>query len=389
MKSKDLFKENYRQKLADALNGAEPDGVVTVFEEFATELSNSIMADVQAYQQTQDASILARRGVRQLTSNEKKFYQSFINLVKTGDIKQAFTGYENTFPEEWVNEVTENIRSEFPLINALDFVTARGVIRKILKNGSSAAIATWGPLTDTLKGELTAKAELIDITICKVMAYLPIAKDILDAGIVWFDVYARALIVEALGNAACQAVVSGTGKNEPIGMIRNCSSTAAVVDGVYPLQTAKKITDLSVKTMGDLFSTLAVDSNGKIRVIKRAIFVCNPVDFYSKVLPSIAYQNAAGEWVYKTPFPVDFYEEPTVDAGKAVIGIEKGYIFGVGFGGDKGAIDYDDSVRLFNDERVYYGKMHANGMPKDAKNFIYLDISKLSVPAEPSEPAEE
>lgn len=377
MKSKDLITADFRAKLQKALNGEDPNAVVEVFTQYAEDLQKNILADYENFQQTNDSNILASRGVRQLTAEEKKFYQAFVSATETGDLKQAFEGLENAYPETVINSVLENMRSEFPLLAEIDLVGASSLVTKMLKNGSSAVFAEWGEINSNIKGELAAKIDLIDITLCKLTAWIPISKDMLQAGLNWLDAYVRALLVEAAGNALCKAAVDGDGKTSPIGMMRDCSSTASVVGGVYPRQTAIKIDDLSVETFCALYAALAKDSLGKSRTVNGVVFVVNPTDYYLRILPKIAYRNAAGEYVYTIPLPIKFIQEPTVEEGLATIGIGKGYFLGVGYGGKNGAIDFDDSYKFLEDLRTYATKIHANGCPKDSNNFILLDISAL------------
>ena len=61
---------------------------------------------------------------------------------------------------------------------------------------------------------------------------------------------------------------------------------------------------------------------------------------------------------------------------KAVIGIDKQYLAGLGFGKD-GKIDFDDSVQYIEDNRVYAVKGYANGRARDNMCFLLLDISNL------------
>ena len=279
MKSKDLITADFRAKLQKALNGEDPNAVVEVFTQYAEDLQKNILADYENFQQTNDSNILASRGVRQLTAEEKKFYQAFVSATETGDLKQAFEGLENAYPETVINSVLENMRSEFPLLAEIDLVGASSLVTKMLKNGSSAVFAEWGEINSNIKGELAAKIDLIDITLCKLTAWIPISKDMLQAGLNWLDAYVRALLVEAAGNALCKAAVDGDGKTSPIGMMRDCSSTASVVGGVYPRQTAINIVDLSVETFCALYAALAKDSLGKSRTVNGVVFVVNPTDY--------------------------------------------------------------------------------------------------------------
>lgn len=65
-----------------------------------------------------------------------------------------------------------------------------------------------------------------------------------------------------------------------------------------------------------------------------------------------------------------------VPSGKAVMGIAKQYFCGIGTGKD-GVIEYDDSYKFLQRERVYAGHLYGNGKPKDNNSFLVLDISEL------------
>ena len=378
MKSKDLNKLNFRQALADALNGEDTDKVSGVFEQYAQAVRDDITADYDAYKQTQDAAILAQRGVHQLTAEERTFYEHLRTALETGDVKQAFTGLDSAYPETVINEVTAGIQSEFPLLAAIDFEVTPTLVNKVLRNGASAALAKWGALNTAITEELSGALDMLDITSCKLTAWMPIAKDMLQAGLEWLDAYVRALLVEATGLALCKAVISGNGKNCPIGMDRDVSATATVVNGEYPQMDAVTIADLNVDTICALFAALTEDETGRSRTVKGVILVVNPMDYYLRVLPKIAYRNAAGEYVYTLPMPLEIIQDANVTVGEAVFGIGKNYILRGGYGGKTGAIDFDDSVKFLDDVRVYASKLHANGCPKDSKSFLLLDISGIS-----------
>ncbi|MBP9989607.1 MAG: hypothetical protein KBT46_08950 [Ruminococcus sp.] len=348
MKSKDL-KFNFRQALSDALNGNDSEKVFDVFEEYGNTIREEITADMKLYQQTQDANILAARGVRQLTSKEKEFYQAWMNSAETGDIKQAFTGIENAFPETTILSITESIKSEFPLLDAIDFVITPSLVTKVIKNGAKAARAEWGPITDEIKKEVNGAIDILDITLCKLTAWFPVAKDLFRGGMEWVDAYAREILVEASGNGFCYAAVKGDGKYSPIGMARDCSKEAAVVNGQYPMQEPIAIENLNVDTWCALFAVLAKDELKRPRKVEGVIVVANPIDYYCRILPKIAYRNQAGEWVYTVPMPITFIQDTNVDIGTAIIGIGKNMKMYAGYGGKDGAIGFDDSYNYLED----------------------------------------
>ena len=65
-----------------------------------------------------------------------------------------------------------------------------------------------------------------------------------------------------------------------------------------------------------------------------------------------------------------------LERGEAIIGMGYKYFAGAGMG-KEGRIEYDDSYRFLEDERVYLIKLYANGFPMDNNAFLHLDISDL------------
>lgn len=69
------------------------------------------------------------------------------------------------------------------------------------------------------------------------------------------DAYVRAVLAEALGYGLAYGIVAGTGKDQPIGMLKDING--AVTNGVYPDKTAITITSLDAVTIGGIGATLA------------------------------------------------------------------------------------------------------------------------------------
>jgi hypothetical protein len=106
------------------------------------------------------------------------------------------------------------------------------------------------------------------------------------------------------------------------------------------------------------------------------LFICNPVDYYTKVMPAVMYQNADGIWVSRFPFPTKVIQSVHVGANEAIIGIGKRYFFGLGTG-KGGKIEYSDHFHFLEDERVYLTKLYGDGKPLDSTSFKVLDITNL------------
>ena len=225
--------------------------------------------------------------------------------------------------------------------------------------------------------ELTSGFKEVDTGLLKLSAFIPICKAMLDLGPEWLDRYIRQVLAEALANGMEYGIVAGSGKDEPIGMIRQVGENITTTGGVYPEKAPVKLTDLSPATMGNLICIIAADPNGNARVVNGLILVVNPQDYFQKVMPATTLQAPDGSYRNDVlPYPARIVQSPALPRGKAVLGIGRLYWAFVGMN-KNGRIEYDDSYRFLEDERVYLIKTYANGMPADNNAFLVLDITGL------------
>lgn len=381
MKSKDLLKQELMANLSKAMQSEDEGAIAQAFTDFAESVQQSVLEDVKLYQQTADKEILAKRGIHQLTQKEMNFYQGIIDAMKSDNVRQAFTDINIAFPETVIDNVIADIKAEHPLLNIINFQNTT-VLTKIVVNKKGIQLAKWGALGSAISQELEGALGKIDLTLCKLTAFMPISKDMLAVGPEWIDAYVRATLSEAIAHALEKAIITGTGNNEPIGMDRDVSDGVSVSGGVYPKKTAKKITDLSPKTYGELLSTLAtdpVDKTGKkTRTVDSVVLIVNPKDYFTKVMPATTVQAADGSYKNNVfPFPTTAIQSSGVDEGSAIIGLPKKYFMGIGAGSNGGKIEYSDEYKFLDDERVYISKLYGNGRALDDNAFILLDITGL------------
>lgn len=378
MKSKDLIQQELKDNLVQAFKSDDENAIAQAFSSFAESVQQNVMNEFNAYQQTADKTILAKRGVHQLTADESKFYQSIIGAMKSGNPRQAFTDLDLAFPETVIDNVIADIKTAHPLLDAISF-TNTTILTKILLNKQGAQLATWGPLNSAIAKELEGAIGKIDLTICKLSAFMPIAKDMLEAGPAWIDAYVRGVLSEAIALALETAIVTGTGNNEPIGMDRSVADNVTVTGGVYPQKEPLVITDLEVVTYGALLGTLSKAPNGKTRPVASVLLIVNPTDYFTKVMPATTIRAVDGTYTHDVfPFPTTVIQSPAVDEGSAIIGLASKYFMGIGAGTNGGKIEFSDEFRFLDDERVYLTKLYGNGRALDDNAFILLDISKLT-----------
>lgn len=376
IKSPEMKSADFREKIAKALNSENPDELANVIAEYAESISTDLLADMRAYEATKDASILAARGVRQLTSEEKGFYEKMQKMFRTGNVKESFTAGTGTLPVTLINAISEDIKKEFPLLDAIDFDVS-GTVTKFLINKQALQFAAWGGFGTSIENELSGSIGVLDVTSNKLYALLPVSKDYADAGVEWIDVYIRAILVESIGAALVKGVTQGTGKNMPIGMNRDCSDEATVVAGVYPEQEAIEVEDLSIETLSAILAELAVDDTGRQRMINELLLVCNVVDYYQKIVPEFSVKDLNGNTVIKPPYPIRIELDPSLDTDTVIMGIAKRYKLRASFGNKSGVIDEDKSYMFGDDMNAYSIKLLANGRPAGSRDFVVLDISGI------------
>ena len=381
MLNKDNIKElEIAQRISNISNAAK-EGDTEAFENGLGEMFQSIhdqvLAEAEAMKGSADAAILAQRGVRQLTSAEKAFYDKFIEASKAadGNISMALTNADKTFPLTIINQVMEDMKQNHPLLDAVDTITVSGAAR-LLVNADGGEYATWGALESAITTEIDSAFKSVDLGQFKLSAWMPISIDMLELGAAWLDSYIRTCLSEALAIGFENAIVTGTGKDQPIGMDRQVQADVTIVGGVYPKKDALTVTSFDRSSYGALVAQLAQNEQGKPRAVRDLILVVNPFDYFSVVMPATTVMTPDGKYVNDVlPVPTKIIQSVAVTQGEAILGMGKKYFLGVG--GNRG-VQFSDEYKFLEDKRYYKTVAYANGLPKDNNAFLRLDISNLT-----------
>ena len=359
-------------RINEAVKNGDEAAFATAFADWTKYVEDAVLAEARGLVDAYDNKVLAGRGVRQLTSEERKFYDAFIAAAKSAIPQMAFTGTDVILPKTIIDSVFEDVVKEHPLLSFIDFQPTAGLTEILISTTSGAGV--WGDVTAAISGELSANFTKIELAKNKFTAYVLIAKGMLDLGPEWLDRYIRAMLVEALAYGLESAIVDGNGKNKPIGMTRKLSGDSG---GEYPYKTPVTITDLSQDTYGTILNTLSQAPNNNRRAISRVLLVVNPADYYTKVMPATTVLAPDGTYTRNVfPFPTDVVQSAAMPAGYAVMGIADKYFVGLG-SAREGRIEYDDSVKWFEDQRAYSIRFYADGRAKDENAFVYLNITNL------------
>lgn len=382
MKNLDTMKAKKSEifaSISKAVAEGNQDAFMQAYEDLANAIQEAVMQEANGLMQSNDNAILAGRGVRSLTSDEDKYYQAVIGAMKSSNPRQALSDVSVTMPITVIEAVFEDLQAAHPLLDAVDFVNTSGMV-EYLMNTSNTNLATWDALCAEIVTEAVGGFKKVDLAHKKLSAFLPVCKAMLDLGPAWLDRYVRALLGEALYNGLEDGIIAGDGLLEPIGMIRNLAAAVDPVTG-YASKAVIPITSLDTDTYGALVAQLVVGPAGASRVVNEVIFICNPADYYSKVMPATT-KLVNGEFV-KDIFPIKttVIQSASIPVGKAILGLPKKYFMGIGTQ-KSGKIEYSDEYRFLEDERVYLVKLYGNGSPKDNNAYLYLDIAglKKSVP---------
>lgn len=378
MKSKDVLameKAAIVQKMNQAIESNDTKAFSDTFVELCRKIEDNVLEQAKELMAEQDTTILAQRGVRQLTSKEREYYEKVIEAMRSGNPKQALSNIETGMPETIIDSVFEDLRTNHPLLSRISATTVAGLTRMMF-NTHGEEKATWGKLTAAIIEELTSGFKEVDVTQDKLSAFLPVSKAMLDLGANWLDRYVREVLYESLANGLEDGVVNGTGADQPIGMIRQVGEGVQVTGGKYPEKAAIKVTAFDTVQMGNITALMARNDNGKTRTVTGLILLVNPVDYFKRVLPATRMLTPDGAYAVSLPVNAEIIQSAAVPEGKAVYGMASKYFLGAGMNRN-GKIEYSDEYRFLEDERVYLIKLYANGFPKDNNAFQVLDISEL------------
>lgn len=341
-------------------------------------ITEKVKTDFEMY--STDTNVLAQRGYRQLTSEETEFYQNLAKAGKASDPKQAFTDLINTdggMPETIIEDVYRDLLEEHQLLDKITFQNVK-YLTKWLLNDHTRQKAAWGQINGEITQEIESAFKGVEVTLLKLTAYAVIPQDMLDLGPSFLDNYIRTILKEALYVALEKAIVSGSGKDEPVGLNRDIHEGVDFSTSTgYPEKTAIQVTNFLPANYGPLVAKLAVTEKGRMRSFDEVLMICNQVDYLNKIMPATTTLTTGGTYARDLfPFPTEVVRSNEVKTGQAILCLPEEYFFGLGESKD-GKIEYSDEFKFLQDARTYKIKLHGNGRPYDNTVAIVLDISKL------------
>ncbi|HDR8161935.1 phage major capsid protein [Bacillus thuringiensis] len=350
----------------------------SMIEALATDVRTDILNQVN--ESMVDRSIMQSRGANVLTSEEMKFFNT---VVEEGGFKST-----ETLPKTTQERIFDDLVEDHPFLQHIGLENLGAVTEFIYGDPEGAAV--WGPLFDGIKGQLNATFRKDSISQLKLTAFIPLANDMLKLGPVWVERYVRTMITEAMKVGLERGFVAGTGKNEPIGLLKDPSGS--VVNGVYPDKKPvgtltfepgrKTINELKgvVKLLAKKLNADGSDADRPKNIAGKVVMVTNPFDTFD-IQANATIQNAAGVYVTSLPFNPILTESVFVPQGKVLFFVKGQYV--AAMGGTEPIKKYEETLAL-EDATVYIAKQYATGKPKDkyTSQVYTLKLDEVTPPTE-------
>ena len=300
------------KKIFNAISAKEdatPEQVNNALEAYVTAIAEDAGAQVRAeYEELKnvtDNRVLEARGIPTLTAEETKFYNE---VSKVGGFDKDLV-----WPETIFEKVFEDLEKDHPLLRLINFQSTVGKVKVI--RSRRKGVAVFGPLHKDLEGQLDAEFDSTEYTQLALTAFMLISNDTLDLGPRWINRYVQLSLREAVSDIWEVKIVTGTGNNEPIGLLKDLDG--AVTGGVYPDKASAgtltfKDSATMVKEFAKVLKTASkythrigdndTDGETKYRKVSGKVYlIVNPVNYYD-IVARVTTQNANGVFVSNLPF---------------------------------------------------------------------------------------
>jgi hypothetical protein len=356
-------KDKVKQLLDNAPADQKADAImqsIEMIEEAAhADLIQQVVAEAE--RASHDAEFKKQLGLRNLSQEEKKFYEGF------KDIKQSITANQiDIIPTEIIDRTLDDVKKASPILKLVNMAPAN-VKKWIVASHSGTAV--WGMLTDAIKGELSAEVTALNIEIHMLSAYLVIPKAIRELSLEFVDRYFMAILSEAMQDGLVKGYLDGDGKTGPIGIFRQIGTTNG--DGTQKAKTVStKIAKFSPKGLAEVRKTLTND--GK-RVVSKLYLICNPADEAEYVDPCMYGEALTGGYVNKSFIEIEKIVDANCPKGKAAFTIEGYYTMGTT---GVRVNEYDQTKAMENADLII-ATCFANGRAVDDNVAVVFDVTKL------------
>ena len=153
----ELYKKNQkldglRQQLTDAVKNNASDDIPRIFMEMCQTIgeinAEEYESQINGLRQQLDDSALYARGVRQLTTEERDYYQAVTKAMQSANPKQALNDVSVVFPQTIISRVMDDLTESHPLLSKINFIPTGGAIRMMM-NTDGRHKGAWGKPSST------------------------------------------------------------------------------------------------------------------------------------------------------------------------------------------------------------------------------------------------
>lgn len=355
--------EKARVELFNALKSDDAEVQEKAFADFTDALQSEIIERANNTIQNvgteiSDNQILVNRGImRPLTSTEKKYFNAVVE-------RKGFDNVNEAFPKTIVQDVFKHLKTEHPLLSKIDMKDTTALATYIFAKPNKAT-AFWGPICEDIKQMILEGFNEVNLQSSRLSGFVAVCKGMLELGPNWLAEYVTTLIYEIMATSLELAIVAGTGKNQPIGMIKKLSGAT---DSVYPDKDKITLTELNADSLVGVRAALA---KAKLDDAGVAILV-NPVTYWAKVFKSLVLRTPEGEFVKdRLSTGEEIIPSYAVPEDTLVIGNPANYFLGVS--GETRLDKYDQTLAI-EDMELYIAKFYGYGLAKDPNAFFVADI---------------
>ena len=356
---------NYQAALTKFTDAAHEGKEKEVLDDLYATAMETLGTDLQAALSNSNKSELekmfdARASNKSMTAKEIKFF----NELKT----DVGLKTEKILPEETIDEIFDELKTDHPLLSIINFKNAGLRLKALLAETEGTAV--WGEIYGEIKGQLDHAFKEEPFSQNKLTAFVVVPKDALDFGPKWIKQFVMDQIEESFAVALEIAIVTGDGKNQPIGLMKDLDKGDAT-DGVITYPTDKAAAaDLSAvtpetapKLLAPVMKVLATKQKTKtaLKIDGQVHMLINPQDYYD-IEAKFTTLNAAGVYVFNLPFGIKADQSVAVKQGTSVIFVANRYNAYVGGGT---TIKEFDQTLAIEDLQLYVAKSYYYGKAKD------------------------
>lgn len=334
-------------------------------EHIKEDVSSKLNGEIESYNnKMRDTNILSNREFGLvLTNEEMKYFNAVVE-------KKGFDNVEQVFPKTIVQYIFDDLSHNHPLLSRVDTMYTEALVEFVYAKPNTAR-GYWGPICEDIRQLILNGFESVSYKHNKLSGFVVVCKGMLELGPEFLARYVMQAIRDIFEVTLVEAIISGNGKNQPVGMVKKLTG---VIDGEFKDKDKVAVTKFDASTFGAIHAALA-----ESKVTGNPCLIMSEVTYWSKIFPAFAVQNPNGVWNVDTiPTGEAVILENAVPKDVIIYGDPKNYALMVS--GEFRINRYDQTLAI-EDLELFIGKMFCHGVPKDKNAFIVLDVSGIAAPA--------